>query len=199
MRRSTLCDLARSLGLLAVVASVGGAQQPALTAAPSTRATATVTLNPPRGVEGASPARIRVDYGQPHLRGRTLHAGGLVPLDSVWRLGANEATGLDTEVDLSIGGLPVPKGKYTLYALPTAAGWKLIINKNTGQWGTDYNAQHDLARIDLRRRSLATPVESFSIWLIPSTQAGAPNGELRFVWGDTELSTNWNLRTGQSR
>jgi hypothetical protein len=120
---------------------------------------------------------------------------GLVPFDSVWRLGANEATGLETDVDLSIGGQAVPKGKYTLYALPSAAGWKLIINKNTGQWGTDYKAEYDLVRLDLRKRALTAPVESLSIWLIPSTQPGTPNGELRIAWADTELSTSWNLRS----
>jgi hypothetical protein len=169
------------------------AQQPApaLTAAPSTRATTVVNLNPPRGSQGITPARIRIDYGQPHLRGRALHTTNLVPLDSVWRLGANEATELETGVDLLIGGHLVPKGKYTLFALPTASGWKLIVNKNTGQWGTDYKAEHDHARIDLSKRTLTSPVESLSIWLIPSTQPGPPSGELRLSWGDTQLSTTW--------
>jgi len=184
--RSTLVGL----GLVAVATSLA-AQQPALSAQPSTRATAVVTLSPPRGVEGMSPARIRVDYGQPHLRGRKLHTAGLVPLDTVWRLGANEATSLETEADLVIGGQAVPKGKYTLFALPTASGWKLIVNQNTGQWGTEYNAAYDLARIDLRTRALASPVESLSIWLIPSGQRGSAEGELRIAWGDVELSTNW--------
>jgi hypothetical protein len=78
--------------------------------------------------------------------------------------------------------------------LPTAGGWKLIVNKNTGQWGTDYLPEHDLVRIDLRKRQLAAPVESLSIWLIPATGSGAPNGELRISWGDTELSTNWSMK-----
>lgn len=179
---------------LLLFAGVANAQQPALAAAASTRATVAVALNPPRGAQGLEPARIRIDYGQPHLRGRKLHTGNLVPLDSVWRLGANEATGLETGVDLIIGGQLVPKGKYTLAALPTASGWKLIVNKNVGQWGTDYAKEHDLVRIDLRKRVLPTPVESFSIWLIPATQPGTPNGELRFAWGDTELSTTWSVK-----
>jgi len=186
--------IALASGLLAVGAAAAVAQQPApLTAAPSTRATATVTLNPPRGTPNATPARIRIDYGQPHLRGRALHADGLVPLDSIWRLGANEATALETDVDLTIGNQTVPKGKYTLYALPTASGWSLIINRNTGQWGTEYDAQHDLGRVSLTRRTLAVPIESFSMWLIPSTAPGSPRGELRLAWGQVELSTPWAL------
>src|SRR5688572_19924243 len=144
---------------LSAAATVAGAQQPdqaAYTAAPSTRASAVVTLGGPRG-SNLPELRIKIDYGQPHLRGRALHTGNLVPLDSVWRLGANDATGLETDVNLTIGGRAVPKGKYTLYALPTAAGWKLIVNKNTGQWGTNYVAEQDLARIDLRKRTLSAP------------------------------------------
>jgi hypothetical protein len=189
-----------TLALAAIVSpSIAIAQvtaAPQLGAMPSTRATAVVTLRPPRGVQGVPEQRIRIDYGQPHLRGRTLHTEELVPLDSVWRLGANEATELETGVDLIIGGQAVPKGKYTLFALPAANGsWKLIINKNTGQWGTEYSAQHDLTRVDLRRRTLPSPIESFSIWLIPTAQAGgARSGELRFAWGTTELATNWSIR-----
>lgn len=181
------------LGLaLLTIAGTATAQQPTLTAQPSTRATTVVTLTPPRGTQGMGPATIRIDYGQPHLRGRTLHTGGLVPLDTVWRLGANEATELETGVDLVIGGQPVPKGKYTLFALPSAAGWKLIVNRNTGQWGTEYKPEHDLVRIDLRQRTLASPVESLSIWLIP--QPRSAQGELRFAWGGVELSTDWAVK-----
>ncbi|MGH7678998.1 MAG: DUF2911 domain-containing protein [Gemmatimonadaceae bacterium] len=166
-----------------------------LSAAPSTRATTVVNLVPPREAQGLAPQTIRIDYGQPHLRGRALHTGNLVPLDSVWRLGANAATELETGVDLTLGGQVVPKGKYSLYALPTAAGWKLIVNKNTGQWGTDYKAEYDHVRIDLQKRTVQAPVESLSIWLIPSAQPGAtPSGELRIGWGTTELSTTWSMR-----
>ena len=184
----------RTLIALAALAFAGvaGAQQPTLQAAPSTRATVVVSLTPPRGAQGLTPGRIAIDYGQPHLRGRALAT--LAPNGTVWRLGANQATGLETDVDLVIGGLNVPRGKYTLFALPTAAGWKLIINRNTGQWGTAYAAEHDLGRVDLRKRTLASPVEAFSMWLVPSGQPGVPRGELRFAWGDAELSTDWALK-----
>jgi hypothetical protein len=184
-------SMTKPLSLLLALATVAGAQQPALTAAPSTRATAVVALSGPRG-SNVAPATIRIEYGQPHLRGRALHTPGFVPLDTVWRLGANAATELETGVDLTIGGQVVPKGKYTLFALPTASGWKLIVNKNTGQWGTDYKAEHDLVRIDLTRRTLTQPLESFTMWLIPTQ--GTATGELRFAWGTSELSTTWAVR-----
>lgn len=168
------------------------AQGAARTAQPSTRATTVVSLTPPQGMQGVQPLSIRIDYGQPHLRGRRLHTPDLVPLDSVWRLGANAATMLDTEVDLVLGGHRLAKGKYALWALPTSAGWKLIVSSNTGADANTYSAQQDVARIDLRRRALTAPLESFSMWLIPSRDPGTPAGVLRFAWGDVELSVDWS-------
>jgi hypothetical protein len=178
---------------LFALASTAEAQAPARVAQPSTRATVTVNLTGPEGSTGVEPAAIRIDYGQPHLRGRKLHTPGLVPFDSVWRLGANGPTMLETGVDLMIGSQRLAKGKYLLFALPTAAGWKLIVNSNITQTGADHSPQHDLARIDLRRRALTTPVESFTIALIPSRAAGAPAGELRISWGEVELSADWRV------
>lgn len=186
---------ALAVALLLSAGSTAAAQQPALLAQPSTRATTVVSLTPPRGAEGLTPARISVDYGQPHLRGRTLHEDNLVPLDSVWRFGANTSTTLETGVDLMIGNHAVPAGKYSLYALPAVSGWKLIINRNTGQWGTQYSAEHDLARVDLIETALAAPMASFTVWLIPtSPQNGKASGELRFAWGGRQQSTTWLVR-----
>jgi hypothetical protein len=135
-------------------------------------------------------ARIAIDYGQPHARGRQI-VGNMVPYDRVWRTGANEATSFRTTVDLTVGGVRVPRGEYTLYTLATRSGWKLIINRQTGQWGTEYDAKQDLARVDLRQRTLREPVESFTMWLVP---AGSTRGTLRMAWGTVELSTEWSVR-----
>ncbi len=172
------------------VPTIAAAQQPALTAQPSTRATAAVTLAPPQGTQGVASAIIRIDYGQPHLRGRRLHTSDLVPLDSVWRFGANDATTLETGVDLIIGNLRLAKGKYSLHVLPTATDWHLIVNTDLGN---QYMAQRDVGRVPLRKRTLNAQLESLSVWLIPSREPGAPMGELRFAWGDAELSTSWRV------
>ena len=146
----------------------------------------------------AGPARIAIDYGQPHLRGRNvIGMPGVVPWDSAWRTGANMATQLSTEVDLTIGNTFIPRGVYTLFSLPTRNGWKLIVSKEVLQWGTDYDASKDFARIDLRQRTLAEPVESLTFWLIPAieppTSTNYPHGVLKFAWGTTELSTDWKV------
>ncbi len=144
-----------------------------------------------------APSKIRIEYGQPHLRGRTLHTEGLVPYDQGWRLGANDATMLTTDVALVIGGQPVPKGSYVLLAMPARNGWKLFIQKPVGSTmaaAMSYKPEYDIARIDLRVSTLTTPLESFTMWLVPSTGADAAKGELRFAWGTALLSTDWIVK-----
>src|SRR5215210_5868899 len=121
------------------------------------------------GLSLAGPAKIAIDYGQPHLRGRNvIGMPGVVPWDSVWRAGANMATQLTAEVDLTIGNTFIPRGIYSLFTLPTKTGWKLVVSKDVLQWGTDYDPSKDFARIDLRQRTLSEPVESLTFWLIPT-------------------------------
>ena len=190
--RSTLLLAPLALTLAAGTLS---AQAATRRPAPSTRATAEVTLAVPQAQgqapTNAPPAVIRVDYGQPHLRGRTMFTDSLVPYDKPWRTGANAVTTLRTDVPLVLGGATLPAATYVLYTLPSRAGWKLIVQRSAGQTA-EYVATHDVARVDLRQRTLAAPIESFSIWLIPSTQPGVARGELRMAWGTTELSADWS-------
>ena len=126
-------------------------------------------------------ANLLVDYGRPLRRGRTIF-GNVVPFDSVWRTGANAATQFRTDVDLSIGGVTIPAGMYTLWTIPSRTGaWKLAVNRQTGQWGTIYDPNQDLARIDLRTETLATPVEQFTITIEPR----ADGGVLAIAWDRT--------------
>ena len=131
--------------------------------------------------------KISVDYGRPSMHGRKI-MGGLVPYDQVWRLGANKATHFTTEADLVMGGVTVPKGTYTLFAVPSASGWKLIVNKHTGQWGIPYNYEkEELARIDAKVEKLPTPLEEFTISL---AKDGA-GGVLKMEWESTRASVRF--------
>jgi hypothetical protein len=142
------------------------------------------TLSPRDTVRAAvGGAELRVDYGRPTKRGREIF-GQVVRWNMVWRTGANAATGFTTPVHLRIGGAEVPAGSYTLWTLPTPAGWKLIINRQTGQWGTDYHADQDLVRVDMRVETLAQPVEQMTIAIEPDG-AGAV---LRVSWDRTQAS-----------
>ncbi len=128
-------------------------------------------------------AAVWIDYSRPSRRGRDIF-GALEPWNKVWRTGANAATQLSTPVDLVIGGATVPAGKYTLWTLPTPSGWKLIINKQTGQWGTEYQPEQDLVRVDAKVETLAIPVEQFTIALEP---AAAPTA-ITFTWDRVRYS-----------
>jgi len=147
-----------------------------------------VAQNPPASPPGtatftfADGKTITVTYSRPSMRGRTIF-GGLVPYGQVWRTGANAATTLKTDVNLTIGGASVPAGTYTLYSIPEEKKWTLIINKETGQWGTKYDQAQDLARVDMKlSKPAAAPVEQFTIGF---DQTGNTTAVLKLEWADT--------------
>lgn len=128
--------------------------------------------------------RIAISYGRPSMHGRKI-MGDYVPYNRVWRTGAGQATMLTTDADLELGGMEIPRGAYSLYTFPTEKQWKLIVNKQTGQWGTVYNPQQDLARVALDRRILQNTVERLTFVLERTTNG---SGNLRIEWEHTSLS-----------
>jgi len=141
----------------------------------SAPAKADVTLND---------AAVTIDYCAPRMHGRTIF-GGLVPYGEVWRTGANAATTLKTTGNLQIGDLKVPAGTYTLYSVPSRDGWKLVVNKQTGQWGTVYDETQDLGRVTMEVGSTATPIETFAI-SFDKTMGDAT--ELHLKWAEVDAS-----------
>ena len=127
-------------------------------------------------------ANIWVDYSRPAARGRPIW-GALVPFGRVWRMGANDAAHFATDRSLEIGGTRVEPGTYTLFLLPTATDWTLVINKQTGISGLDHDAAQDVARVRLDKQAVSTPVELFTIAI---EQASASGGVLAVSWGDTK-------------
>jgi hypothetical protein len=147
--------------------------QPTTKSMPSPPATASVSL---KGKD------ITIKYNAPSVRGRQI-MGALVPYDKVWRTGANPATTLITAANLKIGTLEVPAGTYTIYTLPNPDTWMLIINKQTGQWGTIYNQDRDLGRTPMQGKTLPTSQEVMSI-SFENTKAGST--ELHIKWDTTD-------------
>jgi hypothetical protein len=127
---------------------------------------------------------VTINYSRPSVRNRKIF-GGLVPYGQIWRTGANSATSLKTDADLTIGGATVPAGSYTLYTIPGETAWKLVINKQTGQWGTDYDEKQDLARVDMKVANNATPTEQFTISL---DKTGGSSATLKLDWASTSAS-----------
>jgi hypothetical protein len=129
---------------------------------------------------------VAIQYSRPSMRGRKIF-GGLVPYDEVWRTGANSATSLKTDVALNIGGANVPAGSYTLYTLPGMNTWKLIINKQTRQWGTEYDQGQDLARVNMKVTQRPSGLELFTISF---DKTGGDSAVLKLEWENTIASVD---------
>ncbi len=167
MLKSFVSSIAAAALVMAAAAPLLAQAQPP--ASPAAQVTAKV---------GA--ATITIDYSRPSMRGRAI-MGGLVPYDKVWRTGANRATHLKTDAALTIGDLAVPAGTYTLYTVPGEKGWTLIVNKQTGQWGTQYDQAQDLGRVKMTVEVLPAAVEQFTI-------AVTASGTLTMEWEKTRAS-----------
>jgi len=129
---------------------------------------------------------VKTDYSSPRVKGRKIY-GGLVPFGEVWRTGANEATTFVTSADVTVGGKAVPAGNYTIFTVPTASKWTLIINKKTGEWGIPYKYESDeLARVDMRASKLPSPMENFTI----SYEKAGSGCTMNIDWESTRASVD---------
>jgi hypothetical protein len=135
-------------------------------------------------------ADISITYGRPYVRGRSIF-GALVPYDRVWCPGADEATTLTSSKPLTIGNLVLDAPQYTLWILPTAGEWHLVVNKQTGQWHTQYRPAYDLGRVPLEKRALDAPVEQLTFALRKNPAGG---GTIVFTWDKTEASAAFSVR-----
>ena len=133
-------------------------------------------------------AKISVTYGRPYAKGRKI-VGGLVPYNQIWRTGADEATTLVTDKGLMFGSTHLNPGTYTVYTLPGEKEWQLVINKQTGQWGTEYDQAQDVSRIPMKVGKTAAPVEQFTI-AVADTPSG---GELRLSWENTQATAAFTV------
>ena len=169
-----------SLSVLLLVAALGPLHAEEKRVSPHETVSATI--------DGAT---IKIVYGRPYTKDPKSGAprkiwGGVVPFGQVWRMGADEATMLTTDRDLGLGGTKIPAGSYTLFMQPEENGSaKLIVNKQTGQWGTKHDAGEDFAKIDLKKSALDSTVNQFTIALNKTASGG---GMLTLKWEDAEYS-----------
>jgi len=143
--------------------------------------------------------RVTIIYGRPYSKDPKTGEirkiwGSVVPYDKIWRTGADEATTLITQQPINLGGIVVPAGTYTLFTFPSADGSvKLIVNKETGQWGVDpYHENQELARIDLKKDALDTPVDQFTMSVGKNPAGG---GLIKLMWETTQYSVGYRIVT----
>ena len=138
---------------------------------------------------------IKMDYSSPRARGRKIFGPAsektLVPYGEIWRTGANEATTFVTDTNVTVGGKAVPAGSYTIFTVPKADVWTLVISKKTGEWGTNYPGEkEDLARVEIAVAKTAAPVENFTIAL----DSAGTKCTLRMEWENTRASVGISER-----
>lgn len=143
-------------------------------------------------------AEIKISYGRPYTKDPKTGEmrkiwGGLVPYGKVWRTGANEATLLTTSKALDFGGTTLPAGTYSLFSQPEENGAaKLIINKQTGQWGTKYDEKQDFARVDMKKSELNAPVDQFTMSIDKNSSGG---GVISLKWEKTEYTVPFTVKS----
>lgn len=137
-------------------------------------------------------AHVTVSYSSPGKRGRAIW-GELVPMDKLWRTGANGATTLETTHDIMIGGAAVPAGKYSIFSIPGAAEWTVIINKNPNQGGTrNYDEKLDQARFKVKPGKV-TPRERLTFIFSNATDKSA---DLDLEWDGLRVRLPITVATG---
>ncbi len=174
MKRLLMAVLA--IGVIVVVAQSGLAQG-------NPRGTAKISVG------GKT---ISVEYGRPSLKGRPVAdmLARLKPGD-FWRLGADKSTTFSNTADLQFGDVTVPNGEYSLWAERAADNsWKLVFNKQHGQWGTQHDTSQDLASVPLVETKGSNPAEMVTITL---TKKGG-GGVIAIQWGDMKLTASFKVK-----
>lgn len=146
---------------------------------------------------------VTIVYGRPYTKDPKTGEprkiwGGLVPFGKIWRLGADEATMLVLRQPITLGGVPIPAGAYTLFMFPESErSAKLIVNREIGQWGIDpYHKENELARIDLKGEPITPPAHQLTITL----ENGAPHGgSLKIAWEGTQYSAPIETNNGSAK
>ncbi|MDB5246325.1 MAG: hypothetical protein JWQ40_719 [Segetibacter sp.] len=126
-----------------------------------------------RGQANGDPS-ARILYSRPQKKGRTIF-GDEIKYNEVWRLGANESTEIEFFKNATFGGKKIPKGRYTLYCIPTEAKWTIILNKDNYNWGSfTYKSDKDLARFDVPVQKNSEAVEALTMFF--------DNNSLDILW-----------------
>lgn len=133
-------------------------------------------------------ATVQLCYGRPAARGRTVF-GVLVPYDSLWRLGANEPTRLSVNRAITLAGIPLPPGRYSLYAIPRPEAWTVFVSRSTLHWGNDISPEvrsREVGHADVPVESLATPVETLTVQI--EDEGNSDRARLVFQWERTRVA-----------
>lgn len=150
---------------------------------------------------GEARSIVSITYGRPYrqLGGKSEKEvrkiwGGLVPWDKAWRLGSDEATMIMLQHPIQIGGTTIPAGVHALYMVPSESGTsKLAFSSHVNKWGIPVDETKDIARVDLKKETLPSPVDQFTI----SVENAPPDGgAIKIMWENTQYSVPFTIKSG---
>jgi len=130
---------------------------------------------------------IKINYSRPSMRGRVIF-GEVVPWNRFWRTGSNQATKIIVSHPLNFNGKILPAGAYSVFTMPSQAGWIMMFNTEANIWGTNYNPAHDILRVPMQVEQLREPVELMTIEVVPTATGGAIN----VIWERIKASAHFN-------
>lgn len=132
---------------------------------------------------------MQIEYGRPSLKGRDMLSQA--PVGTVWRMGADKSSTLTLDGAAVFGNIVVSEGEYSVFLKRTGEkGWSLIVNQQTGQWGTEHNPDLDLAGVPLKWEKSDTTADPFSIEM---TRESDDTGILSIAWGSDLLKQRFRL------
>lgn len=134
--------------------------------------------------KASEPPLARVIYSRPQKDNRVVF-GDLIEYNTVWRLGANEATEIELFKDVKVDGKKLPKGRYTMYAIPTPSQWTVIFNKDTDTWGAfKYDEKKDVLRLNVPVQKTTEVTEAFTM----SFNKTAGGADLIIAWDTVSVT-----------
>lgn len=133
---------------------------------------------------GDMPAIVRITYSRPAKKDREVFGTKIVPYGEVWRVGANESAEIKFYQDVTIQGKKIKAGTYSLFAIPTATEWTIILNKDLDFWGAySYNKDNDVLRVNVPTKKTEEVVENFSIQCVKGSNDKETS--IKIAWDTT--------------
>jgi hypothetical protein len=135
---------------------------------------------------------ITVEYSRPKARGRTLF-GGVVKWGERWTPGADWATTLETDRDVTVEGQRLPKGKYGVWTMVQPDRWTVSLHREWHRFHTSRPDSTDEALRVAVRPDSGPPVELLTFDFPEVDSTGAT---LRFRWGTVMVPLRIGVRAG---
>jgi tetratricopeptide (TPR) repeat protein len=124
-----------------------------------------------------------LEYSRPSMKGRAIFGEGdkfLVQYGKTWRTGANRATKLSFDSDVTIGGVEMKKGTYAILTVPQKGAWEVQFHKYESSSWSSYADKEPAAIVKAEAINTKHEVETFTMSFQGLEKAG--QGRLEILW-----------------